>query len=98
VHVALAISRAHGTALDVLAAGEEALSPEDLRRVAAPASARIVAERPVEALLAAAEEADLLVVGRRGLGRDGALGSVSERVAHRASCSVLVVRPDAAGA
>jgi nucleotide-binding universal stress UspA family protein len=89
VQVARAISRAHGTALDVVAAGEQGLSSDDARRAAAPATARIVPERPVEALVAAAEEADLLVVGRGG---DGALGSVSERVAHRASCSVLVVR------
>lgn len=36
--------------------------------------------------------ADLLVVGSRGLDGARALGSVSERVAHRAPCSVLVVR------
>ena len=47
---------------------------------------------PVEALLAAASDADLLVVGSRGLHGLRALGSVSERVAHRATCSVLVVR------
>jgi nucleotide-binding universal stress UspA family protein len=49
----------------------------------------------VDALVAASEEADLLVVGSRGLHGLGALGSVSERVAHRASCSVLVIRPRA---
>ena len=48
---------------------------------------------PVDALLAAAREADLLVVGSRGLHGLAALGSVSERAAHRAPCSVLVVRP-----
>ncbi len=37
-------------------------------------------------------EASLIVVGSRGLTGLKALGSVSERVAHRASCSVLVVR------
>lgn len=47
---------------------------------------------PVEALLAASETADLLVVGSRGLHGVPALGSVSERVAHRAHCSVLVAR------
>ena len=46
---------------------------------------------PVDALLAAAEQADLVVVGSRGLHGVSALGSVSERVAHRAACSVLVV-------
>ena len=48
--------------------------------------------RPAHALVEATDGADLLVVGRRG--RHGAhlLGSVSERVAHAAPCSVLVVR------
>lgn len=48
---------------------------------------------PVHALLAAGREADLLIVGSRGLKGFKALGSVSERVAHKAQCSVLVVRP-----
>jgi nucleotide-binding universal stress UspA family protein len=47
---------------------------------------------PVEALAELSQEADLLVVGSRGLHGPRALGSVSERVAHRAACSVLVVR------
>jgi nucleotide-binding universal stress UspA family protein len=41
-------------------------------------------------------EADLLVLGSRGLRGVHALGSVSERAAHRARCSVLVIRPGAA--
>lgn len=49
--------------------------------------------RPVEALVDLSHEADLLVVGSRGLHGPAALGSVSERVAHRAASSVLVVRP-----
>ena len=49
---------------------------------------------PVGALLDQSIHADLVVVGSRGLHGLSALGSVSERVAHRASCSVLVVRPD----
>ena len=48
--------------------------------------------RPVPVLVEAARAADLLVVGSRGLHGLAALGSVSERVAHEASCSVLVVR------
>jgi nucleotide-binding universal stress UspA family protein len=49
------------------------------------------AERILEA--AAAEGVSLVVVGSRGLSGVRALGSVSERVAHRAPCSVLVARP-----
>jgi nucleotide-binding universal stress UspA family protein len=48
---------------------------------------------PVAALVAASAEADLVIVGSRGLRGLSALGSVSERVAHQSSCSVLVVRP-----
>lgn len=47
---------------------------------------------PVKVLVDAAAAADLVVVGSRGLHGLEALGSVSERVAHRAGCSVLVVR------
>lgn len=47
---------------------------------------------PVEVLVSAARDADLLVVGNHGLHGLRALGSVSERVAHRARSSVLVVR------
>lgn len=47
---------------------------------------------PVGALVAAGAEADLLVVGSRGLHGFKSFGSVSERVAHHAGCSVLIVR------
>ena len=47
---------------------------------------------PVEALVTASLTTDLVVVGSRGLHGLAALGSVSERVAHQAKCSVLVVR------
>jgi nucleotide-binding universal stress UspA family protein len=47
---------------------------------------------PVDALTDAALEADLLVVGSRGVHSMLSLGSVSARVAARADCSVLVVR------
>ncbi|MEO1063583.1 MAG: universal stress protein [Actinomycetota bacterium] len=50
---------------------------------------------PAEAILAAAEEcdADLIVVGARGLGPIGRFvrGSVSTKVAHHSPCDVLIV-------
>lgn len=52
-------------------------------------------EPPTEALMHAAESADLVVVGSRGLHGLAALGSVSERVAHAAACTTLVVREPA---
>jgi nucleotide-binding universal stress UspA family protein len=47
---------------------------------------------PADALTAAAENSDLVVIGSRGLHGVRALGSVSERIAHTAACSALVVR------
>ncbi len=47
---------------------------------------------PAEAIMRATGGADLVVVGSRGLHGLSALGSVSERIAHAAACSTLVVR------
>lgn len=49
--------------------------------------------RAHEAIARVGEGVDLLVMGARGLKGAKALGSVSERVAHKAASSVLVVRP-----
>lgn len=49
-------------------------------------------QAPAHALTKAAEHADLVIVGSRGLHGPRSLGSVSERVAHSAPCSALVVR------
>ena len=91
--VAHGLANEFGAAVSVIAAcGGKKLWLDRLRAVEPEAS---LDERPaVEALVdrAAAEDADLLVVGSRGLHGAAALGSVSEQVAHRAHCSVLVVR------
>lgn len=54
---------------------------------------------PADALckLAEEEDADLIVVGSRGLGAVTrfVLGSVSDRIVHHAPCDVLVVRGEA---
>jgi len=74
-----------------------------LRQALADAEAQIgrtAAERavivgpPAQAILTAAERADLVVVGARGLGPVGrlVLGSVSERVLQHAPCPVIVVK------
>jgi nucleotide-binding universal stress UspA family protein len=55
-------------------------------------SAEVDDRSPVHALGAAATTSDLIVVGSRGLHGLAAIGSVAERVAHQASCSVLIVR------
>lgn len=47
---------------------------------------------PVTVLAEKSEDADLIVVGHRGLTGVRSLASVSERVAHEARCPVLVVK------
>jgi len=60
-----------------------------------PASVQVVAKNgfPAEALIAASQDADLLVVGSRGGGGFSALavGSVTSQVVHHAKCPVVVV-------
>ena len=74
----------------VTAAGGKKLPLEPVREHAPDAA---IDHRPaVEALVAESGDADLLVVGSRGLHGFAAIGSVSERVAHQAKSSVLVVR------
>lgn len=86
--------RFHATARAIVATGGKAVLVEGIDVAGLPL------ERddrpPVDALVAAAESADLVVVGSRGLHGIRALGSVSERIAHRARSSVLVVRPQPA--
>lgn len=56
----------------------------------------VLVEGPAaHALLEHAEDAEMIVVGQRGLGAVGAvvLGSVSHHVLHHAHCPVLVVPP-----
>ncbi len=55
-----------------------------------------VSGTPAEAILDAAKDADMIVVGSRGAGGFTYLlmGSVSTRVAHRAHCPVVVIPPE----
>ncbi len=84
--------RFHAPLAKVAACGGMKINLDDLRSI--EPGAGLDHREPVEALIERAEEAaaDLLVVGSRGVHGMAALGSVSERVAHRAGCSVLVVR------
>ncbi len=51
---------------------------------------------PADAILGAAKDADMIVVGSRGAGGFTFLlmGSVSTRVAHRAHCPVVIIPPE----
>jgi nucleotide-binding universal stress UspA family protein len=83
--------RFDGTLSVVVAEGREAIDLGGVSLIAGDGF-HVVSDDPVAVLTAAAADADLLVLGSRGLRGLKALGSVSERVAHRASCSTLIVR------
>ena len=87
--VGLDVADRYDTDLRVLVAG--AASANDFDALAHLAFERDERD-PAGALCAVSHEADLLIVGSRGLHGVRALGSVSERVGHRAACSVLVIR------
>lgn len=87
--VARSVADRFGTSVRVVAAtGGKPIDRNDVRE---QGDVRFDERRPVDALVAASESSDLLVVGCRGLHGLATLGSVSERVAHRSTCSVLVV-------
>jgi nucleotide-binding universal stress UspA family protein len=93
---AYAVARALADRFDadlnvVVAEGGEVLDPAAVSLIAGDGF-RVIPEEPVPVLVAASADADLLVLGSRGLHGLKALGSVSERVAHRAACSTLIVR------
>jgi nucleotide-binding universal stress UspA family protein len=94
--VAREIAQRFGARLwPVVATGGGEIDRDAARAIAGP-DREDIADQPATALVAAAAEADLLIVGSRGLRGLKALGSVSERVAHEARCSVLIVRGEAA--
>jgi nucleotide-binding universal stress UspA family protein len=95
---ALEVARALGARLgaSVRAIGATRGKRVDRQALLALGEVELVEHPPVEALAAASESSDLLVVGSHGLHGLASLGSVSERVAHRAVCSVLLVRREPA--
>lgn len=73
---------------------EESVLPWREKYPQVPVSESLVESHPTSALLEAASQADLLVVGRRGCGGFPGLllGSVGAAVAHQAACPVLLAR------
>jgi nucleotide-binding universal stress UspA family protein len=76
--------------LRIVSAMNDQVDRDAARRIAPELAERD--GRALGVLLTESETADLVVVGSRGLQGLESLGSVSERIAHQASCSVLVVR------
>ncbi len=71
----------------------EVVTPADGQRV----RSLVIKGHPAEALMNAADGADLLVVGSSGRGgfAQALLGSVSQHCVHHAPCPVLIMRGDA---
>ncbi len=100
--VAGQIAARHGSKVVSLNVSDEPSTGRVLAEEAASLVGRAGADADVEALrgsphrgieeFASSARASLVVVGSRGMTGLKALGSVSERVAHRSPCSVLVVR------
>jgi nucleotide-binding universal stress UspA family protein len=76
----------------------DVLSAVDTTGLAQGIESHVVAGAPARALLDMATDADLVVVGSRGLGGFAGLllGSVSQQVAHHASCPVVIVPEEGA--
>ena len=91
VSVARSVAARFGGSVRAVASTKDQLDREAAQAIAPELEEH--GEPAVNALVAASESADLLVVGSRGLHGLKALGSVSERVAHQARSSVLVIRP-----
>jgi nucleotide-binding universal stress UspA family protein len=77
--------------IPVVACLEDEIDPAAIQQQVAR-RVRSVFDYPVDALVSASADSDLVVVGSRGLRGLKALGSVSEQVAHQAASSVLIVR------
>lgn len=74
----------------------EAILAEVVGEATGSVERRVVCDRPAQALLEAAVDSDLLVVGARGLGgfRGLLLGSVSQQCLHHASSPIAIVPGD----
>ena len=107
--VALRLAAALRSELHVVSAYGPIQAQSDAEAVLAEATRAVGAEGleavtharrddPANALIAVAEEqdADLLVVGSKGMSRASrlVLGTVPDKVSHHAPCSVLIVRTD----
>lgn len=74
---------------------DAAVDSVDTSGLTAPVTRTVTIGSAAGAILQAAEGADLVVVGSRGLGgfKGLVLGSTSHQIAHHATCPVVVLRP-----
>ena len=82
------VTRFDATMRVVLAADAASIESDELEGLAVDRDERDA----VDVLIGASSGVDMLLVGSRGLRGVKAIGSVSERLGHRAPCSVLIVR------
>ena len=77
----------------------DAVRDSDVHGLTHPIECETVAGGAASALIDAAKDATLVVVGSRGLSRarELILGSVSHQVVHHSPCPVVVIRPDTGG-
>lgn len=77
---------AERTLADVLASVDTSAAPHGIET-------HVIAGAPARALIDFSKDADLVVVGSRGLGGFTGLllGSVSQQVAHHATCPVVII-------
>ena len=95
--VAIELGRRFDADVRPIVATGDRKQPPDLKHARELADEIIVDPGPpITALGDASASADVVVVGTRGLHGIRSIGSVSERIAHRARCSVIVVRPHGA--
>jgi len=83
---------------EAAAALDQAISEADVEGAGVELERMVVEGPPAAALVEAARDAALLVVGSRGLGGFAGLllGSVSQQCAHHAACPLVIVREETA--
>jgi len=91
--IAAALASPHPLEQEARRELRDVLDQLDERGLVVPITTRVTCGDATSTLLRASRDADLVVVGRRGLSghQGGRLGTVSGRLIHEAACPVVVV-------